>query len=464
MVFSSDYLSECEKERLHSAICHVLAHTGVCFRDKQAVAVFKKHGARTDGEMVYIDERLLMSSLKNAPRSFKVCGRTPDRDFVVGGGAPAFAPASGPVFVADSNGRRPAAKQDFINILKLIETSDLIHFVNYIAVEPQDIPEEKRKLYQIAKALAMTTKPLVGMAMGSLMSDKALSLVSQFYGGLEQYRMIGVINPISPLLYDAAMIEHIAAYARHKQPLMVCPCSLPGATSPVTIAGTILLDCAQTLAGIVLSQLLCPGLPVLFGSTSVSCDMRFLSPAIGSPETGMVSAATVSMAHYYCLPCRTGGALTDAKAVDTQVGIEAAMTLLPALSAGTDFVMHAAGLMDSFNSVSLEKFIIDEDLLAFCQRLVKGFQIDEDTLSLALIDKVGAAGQYLEENHTLERYAHELHMPRLLSKEGYNKWEREGRLSLAERAAKEVATRTAGYTMPQLEPERKKILRAYNVY
>ena len=460
VVFSNDYLSKTEKESIHSAVCHVLENVGIAFQSDKAVEVFKKHGAKTDGNMIYISEKLLMSSLKNTPRSFKVCGRSKERDFVVGGGAPAFAPASGPVFVKTGNEKKLAGKQDYINLLKLMETSEVVNFANFIVVEPQDMPEQQRKLHQIAQTLAMTTKPLVGMAMGPGMSDKALRLISDFYAGLSENRTIGIISPISPLVYDQAMLEHVFAYAEHRQPLMFASCSLPGATSPVTLAGTVVIDSAQSLAGIVLAQLLRPGLPVLFGSTSCSCDMRFLAPAIGSPETGLISAAIASMSHYYNLPCRTGGTLTDAKAVDAQSGLESAMALLPALSAGADFVLQSVGILDSFNIVSLEKFVFDEDVITFAQRMVKGFKIDEASLATALIGAVGAAGQYFEHDHTFDHYR-ELYIPGVLSREGYDQWESEGRLSLSEKIAQKAARRLESYQKPYLEPEREKMLNRY---
>ena len=460
MYFANDYLSKSEKERIHNAVCHLLENVGIAFKCDKAVEVFKKQGAKTDGHMVYISEALLMSSIKSAPRQFTVCGRSPERDVTVGSGTPAFAPASGPVFVKSGDQKAPATKEDYINFLKLTETSGVINFSNYIVVEPQDMAEEQRKLHQIALTLAMTTKPLVGMAMGDGMSARALGLLSDFYGGLSQNRTIGIISPISPLLYDSAMLEHVFSYAEHGQPLMFASCSLPGATSPVTIAGTVAIDSAQALAGIVLAQLIRPGLPVLFSSTSCSCDMRFLSPAIGAPETGLISAATASMSHYYGLPCRTGGTLTDAKAVDAQSGLESAMTLLPALSAGADFILQSAGILDSFNTVSLEKFVIDEDVIAFAQRLVKGFEVSENTLAVDLISEVGAAGQYFENDHTLESYK-ELYVPGILSKEGYNEWESRGGLPLSERAAQQVAQRLAHYERPYLEPEREKLLGRY---
>ena len=457
MIFSNDYLTNTDKERIHKAVCHVFEKVGMVFKCEKAIEVFKKHGAKTDGDVVRFNEDFLMSAVKNAPRTFKVCGRTEDKDFVVGTGEAAFTPASGPVFVKVGGEKRLCRKDDYVDFLKLTETSDVVNFANYIVVEPQDMPEEKRKLYQVAQTLAMTTKPVVGTAMGEGMTDRALELFSDFYGDLSCCRTITVVSPRSPLLYDNSMTELIFSYAKYGQGLMFASCSLPGATSPVTVAGTVVIDTVQSLAGIVLAQLLNPGMPVLFSSTSCSTDMRYLTPSIGAPETGMISAATASMSHYYNLPCRTGGTLNDAKELDAQAGLEAAMTLLPALSSGADFILQAAGILDSFNVVSLEKFVFDEDVIRFAKKLVSGFEVNDDTMALDLIAEVGAYGQYLESDNTIENYR-DLFVPKILSREDYNAWKNNGSRPLTEVAAAEAKRRIDSYERPYLEPEREKLL------
>ncbi len=459
MKFNAQYLSDKEIEVFQNATLMILEKGGVRFQSEAALEIFKKNGAKIDGEIVYIDEKLLNKALKTAQRSFTVYGR--GSEVLIGGDRPALAPASGPVFVKRDGKKRLATQEDYIDFLKLTESSKVINFANYIVVEPQDMPEDKRKLYQIAQTLKYTTKPIVGMAMGEGMSEKALELVSKFYGGLDKNRMLGIISPISPLSYDEGMIEHVFAYAKHRQPLMFAACSLPGATSPVSVAGTIAVDNAEVLAGIVLAQLIAPEMPVLYGSTSTACDMRFLAPSIGSPETGLISASVTALAHSYGLPCRTGGTLTDAKALDMQMGIETAMTLMSAISAGADFVLHAAGVMDSFNTVSLEKFIIDEDTISSILRMKRGYETDDLMLTAELICALGSGAHYVAEDHTLDNYMDEMHTPKLFSREGYDKWEEDGAQSIFDRAQRELAIRLEKYQMPPLEAERLEILDEY---
>lgn len=458
MRVSGSCLSPKEIQDLHEATLKVLAGTGVRFAHEEALEIFKKSGAKTEGAAVYIDEKLLEQALESIPGSFMLYGRESGDNVLVGGGRPVYAPASGPVFVKSGSQKRPASGKDFIDLMKLTQSSPVLGVANYIVVEPQDIDGSRRRLFQLAAALKYSTKPLVGMSVGEGETGKCFELVRKFYGGLAENRLLGVISPISPLTYDRGMIERVMEYARAGQPLMFASCSQPGFTSPATLAGTVVVDNAQQLAGIVFSQLCKPGLPVVYGSTSVSCDMRYASPAIGSPEAALMSMATSALAKYYGLPCRTGGTLTDAKLPDMQAGLESMMVMMSTLISGADFVLQSCGILDSFNTVSLEKFIIDEVTVAMAERFAAGFDIDEHKLAAAVIEKVGPGGMYLDDDHTALNYRSELYIPPLLSRESYSSWEQGGSRTLEQRAHELLNERLNDYEPPPLTPEQENIL------
>lgn len=461
MKVSASFFSREEIGDLHEATLTVLSETGVRFAHQQALEIFKNNGARVSGDRVFIDERLLTEALKSAPPSFTLHGRETEDAVVVGAGRPVYAPASGPVYVKRGSEKRPATRQDFIDLLKLSQSSAVLGVTNYIVVEPQDLDESRRKIFQVAAALKYTTKPLVGTVMGEGRTAQSFRLLRDFYGGLEEYRTLGIISPLSPLAYDRGMLEHVIEYARAGQPLMFASCSQPGFTGPVTLAGTIVVDNAQQLAGIVFSQLCREGLPVIYGSTSTSCDMRFASPAIGSPEASLITIATAELAKFYGLPCRSGGALTDAKSPDMQAGLESMMVSLSTAVAGVDFILHACGILDSFNTVGFEKFVIDETTVAMVERFAAGLEIDEQRLATGVIRKVGPQGMYLAEGHTARFHRSELFIPALLSRESYLNWEKGGSLTLEERAREAVDERLSSYEAPPLPPAQESILAEY---
>lgn len=458
MKVSGSCLSPKEIATLHEATLRVLARTGVAFAHEQALEIFKKNGARTEGNRVFIHERLLERALESIPARFTLYGRESGDHVVVGGGRPVYAPASGPVFVKSGSRKRPASREDYINLIKLTQGSPVLEVANYIVVDPQDIDVGRRRLFQVAAALKYSTKPLVGMSVGEGETKQCFELVRDFYGGLEENRMLGIISPISPLTYDRGMVERIMEYARAGQPLMFASCSQPGFTSPATLAGTVVVDNAQQLAGIVFSQLCKPGLPVIYGSTSVSCDMRHAAPAIGSPEAALMAMATAALARYYGLPCRTGGTLTDAKLPDMQAGLESMMVMLATMISGADFILHACGIIDSFNTVSLEKFIIDEVAVAMAERFAAGIDVDEQRLAVEVIERVGPGGMYLGDEHTAMHFRGELFMPPLLSRENYAGWEEGGALSLEQRARELLEKRLQEYEPPPLTPAQEKLL------
>lgn len=343
-----DFLKSEEVEKLHEATAYVLSRVGLRFQHDKGRHLFQKHGAKVEGETVFIPEKLVHQALSSVPESFVLHGREKDQDVRVGGEDAVFASASGPVYVRRGAKKYLAQDEDFINFIKLTETSTVLGVTNYIMVEPQDILPEKRKMHQVAACLKYSTKPLTGITMGEGLTRSCFDLVERFYGGWQENRLLGIISPISPLVYDAQMINHMMDYAEAGQPVLITPCSLPGATSPVSLSGTLVVDNAQVLAGIVFSQLIRPGLPVIYGNTSTACDLRYASPAIGAPETGLITLAAAQLSKYYGIPCRSGGCLTDAKVPDMQAGLESMLTIMPALMGGVDFILQSCGILESF--------------------------------------------------------------------------------------------------------------------
>jgi len=457
----ADFLQKNEIEKLHEATVHVLSKVGVRFQNDAALEIFRHHGAKVEGNKVFISEKLLLSALATIPKSFRLQGREAKNDVIIGGSAPVLASASGPVYVRRENNKYLAKDEDFINFIKLSETSKVLNVTNYIMVEPQDVAPERRKIHQVASCLRFSTKPMVGITMGDGATTQCLKLVEKFYGSLAEHRLIGIISPISPLVYDEQMLDHVIEYAEADQPLLFASCSLPGATSPITLSGTIVIDNSEVLAGIVLSQLIRPGLPVIFGNTSTACDMRYASPAIGSPETALITLTTAALSKFYGIPCRSGGNLTDAKTADMQAGLESMLTILPSLMSGVDFVLQSCGILESFNTISYEKFIIDEETLTTVKRFVAGYEIREELMGLSMIEQSGPGANFLGEQHTIDFFRKEQYVSDLFSKEGYAQWEERGALTIEQKAGQSIEKRLREYSEPYISKDQEKILQEY---
>lgn len=445
-------------EKLHRATLKVLKEVGVRFDQDEAVERFKEKGFLVRGRQVFFQEHEIQEALDKVPQKFILSGRTSTDDVQVGEGKTIFAPASGPVYIQRDGKRNTTTAQDYIDLLKIYQTSKEVPVINANMTEPQDLPFEERDVFRLKKCLEMTTKPLMGFTTGKVDSRRCVKMIKEFYNNNEGHYVLGIISPVSPLCYDESMIEGMEVYAQENQPLLIASCSLPGATSPVTIAGSLVTNNAEVLAGVVYSQLLRPGLPVIYGGTTPSCDMRMVSPAIGSPETGLMTYGVRALSAYYGLPCRSGGSLTDANQLDMQAGIESTYTLLSAAMAGIDFVVQSCGIMESFNVLSFEKVIIDEENIRLAKRYVRGFEVTDEKIAYDIIAKVGSQGTYITEDHTFQNFKDDFSPAQLMSKEGFDQWQEKGSPSLVDKAKNIIVKRIEQYREPILSEEQKKYL------
>ncbi len=462
MEVKAAFISDVEIEKIHTASIYVLENVGVQFNHQGALNIFKAHGASIEGNKVFISRGLLAQALQSIPQSFTLHGHNPQFDVVIGSNRQVFAPTHGPINIRDGEIRRPALSSDFINFMKLVESSDVLQLANPNILCCHDVNSDNRAIYQLAMCLKYSSKPLIGITSGLQDSKACIELVKKYTGISGRNILLGVVNPVTPLQYDSTMVEAITVYAENSQPLLISSCSMPGATSPATIASTLVVNNAEVLAGIVLSQLIQPGLGVIYGSASVSCDMRYVTPAIGSPETALITYAAAGLSRYYKLPCRSGGALTDSKQLDVQAGVESLQTIMPAVMTGIDFVLHACGVLESFLTIDYDKFIVDEEIIRMTHRLVQGFEISERTISLDIIEAKGPGANYLSEGHTFENFKREFFYPRIFSRENYLQyWEGQQEQTINSRARLIIQERLAATTEPDKTSEQVKILAEY---
>lgn len=459
MKVRGNFITREEVEQIHLMSLRVLAEQGVEFADPFAIETFKSHGARTEGNIVYIDEPLFHKAMSTAPSMFEIKGRNGEK-VILGGDNCVVAPASGPLNVRKGDNVHRNTAEDFMNFQKLHHNSHVMDMLNPNLIEPSDIERSVVRNYQMAICLKYTDKPLIGLTTSPEDSVNSIEMIQKFYGEKDNVTL-GIISTISPLKYDRVMLAAVRIYAEYNQPLMFVCCSTPGATSPVSLFGTMVVNNAEVLAGIVYAQLLRPGISCLYSNTTGSCDLRFVAPSIGSPETALIIYATAAMAEYYNLPCRAGGALSDAKTVGWQAGVESFMTILPSFMSSNNFILHACGIMDSFNTISYEKFILDEQNIEMAQKIVNGISFGDMEEEYENIDEVGPGGTYLLTSHTLEHMKEELYVPKLFNKMGYNKWVMEGLKTENQRALEEAERRIAAYRPVEMDLEQEKVLRSY---
>jgi trimethylamine--corrinoid protein Co-methyltransferase len=282
------------------------------------------------------------------------------------------------------------------------------------------------------------------------------------YGGrdklMDNPATVSLCNSLSPLQFSEEMASSLVELVRGGQAVCVAALIMTGSSGPVTIPGVLALQNAEILAGITLAQLVRPGAPVIYGSTSSAMDMKSGSLSIGAPELSMFTSFTAQVARHYHLPCRSGGGLCDALVTDAQAGAESALALFNAINSGVNFVLHSAGILGGYISASFEKFILDEEVGAMVTRMVRPVEFNDETIDLAGIQKVGPGGHYLTQPKTFKLCRKEIYQTGLMNRQNVEAWQAGGARDLEKVASAKVQERLESFVAPDLSASLKKDL------
>ena len=450
-------LTEAQLQQIHDASMMILSRTGVVFNQPDAVAQFRQGGARVVDQRVYLDQDWVSSALKTAPSQYTLYARNPENTVTVGGQNTVVMPGGGPAFVRDLDGvRRPGTLADVENFARLSQMSPEVHVMARKAVEAQDAPVPLRHLECWRAILTLTDKPAQsGFVGGRAEAEDVLQMLAIVFGGEDAINGIPVahcsVNVNSPLLYDTPMLESLLLFAQCGQPVLISPFVMAGVSGPTTLAGTLAQQNAEVLAGIVLTQLVRPGTPVLYGAATSNVDMRNANPAVGSPESALSIAACAQLARHYGLPSRGGGALTDSPIPDAQSNYERMFTLLTSILCGINYLMHGLGILESYLTMSYEQFVLDLDLLAMVRRFVNGFEISDETLALDTIHAVGPGGFFLDAAHTMRHYREAHFFPQIGIRQSFEGWESSGGQDALQRANVRCQELLEAYAKPDID-------------
>ncbi len=458
-----EFLSRSDIQAIHDTSMKLLGEIGILFPEESALQIFKDHGFKVEGHKVFFSEEQVMGEVKNVPGQFTLHARNPKRDVVIGNGHPVFAPGYGAPFLVDAEtGKRAPTLEDYRNLVKLAHALPHQDLSGYLMVEPRDIPSETAHLHMLLAHMLHSDKAFIGSAEGTCGAQHTMEMLEILYGGKPDRPVtVGLINPLSPLGYGTEMIQALMVYARAQQPVIIATLIMAGSTGPITLAGVLAVQNAELLAGIVLAQLINPGLPCLYGSTSTNIDLRTGALAIGSPELSLCLSAHAQLARFYGLPSRGGGALSDASLTDVQAGYESMFSLLTTVNSGIDFVLHAAGILSSYLAFSYEKFVMDDEICGMLRQYLRGIRVDPDTLAYDVIANVGPGGHFLGEDHTLERCRTEFWQPTLFDRNGLEAWWDGDRVDTTTRATSRWQNLLAQHEDPPLDQTIARQLQSY---
>lgn len=443
------------EQQMHEASMRILARTGMRFEHPEAVRILKENGIRVDDKgTAYFTEEEVMYWVNQAPHAFTLYARNSKHNITVGGDHLNPAPGYGCPFVVDANGeKRAAVTEDFVKFAKLYHQQKSFDVNGGIIVQANDLPVDNATLLMFYMTYLYSDKVLLTGTADGKQVEAMMDMAKAAFGGEEQLkkypRLITLINTVTPLQLTNVMTESLFQFVKNRQPVIIGSLAQAGSTSPVTLAGSLAISNAEILAGIALCQMISPGTPVVYGCETTAADMRSGATAIGSPEGAICYNHTGKMADYYGIPSRAGGCLTDAKKVDAQAGYESMLTFKACRDSNINFMIHAAGIMDAYASMSYEKLIVDFEIIDYVNRYHRYFEINEETIPEDLIDEIGQDGVYLTEDHTFEYCRIEPLTP-AISVRGTT--EIPGK-QLEENIQKKIDKMLASYVQPALDPE-----------
>lgn len=449
-------IQDWEIKKIHEKSLEILEEVGVNFEHEEILEFFRKKGVRTEGCRVFFTPGQVEEHLKSLRESFVI--ETPFASLRIGGGSRAVATASGAMTILKEGKIVTPSVEDYIDLKKMDDMSPFVNLGCVPGIYAAGLPEGETELVKTALSLRYSKKPLIASCETGRSAAQSIAFIKEFYGDTGTYYTLGIENIISPLRYCREDVAATLAYVRQNQPVCITCCSAPGMSSPITVGGTVVQNNAEILAGMVMTQMVNPGVPVIYGNVTYSSDLRKAVPISWGPEVAVFMQYAKAMADYYRVPCRVGGSLSGAKQLDWQDGAETAVSMMTTLDCKTDLMFHAFGELDCLNVFSLEKYLLDEELFEARFSVEEKEYITEENIQMDMIKRVGPRGTYMLEDETLELYRTEVFHPRLFNCENYHNWKQQGMTSVVNKAHGSVAERLETYEAPVYDARRTQML------
>lgn len=453
----TEVLAEDQVEAIHAASLRLLRETGMRVLEPDARQRLRSAGCVVVEDRVRFDPDMVLDTIASAPSSFTLRSRNPARDLTIGGRHVVFAAVGGPAFCSDlDRGRRPGTFAEQCDYLRIIQSLGIIHQEGGGPFEAMDLPAETRHLDLLAALTRLLDKNWQGIALGRQRAADSIDIAAIALGtdrdGLAaDPAVLAIVNTNSPLSLDIPMAEGLTELAEANQAVCVTPFTLAGAMAPATLAGALTLMNAEVLAGVVLTQLVRRGSPVVYGSFTSNVDMRSGSPAFGTPEYTKAAQAGGQLARRYGLPYRSSNT-TAANTPDAQAAYESQMSLWGAVAGGANLVNHAAGWLEGGLTASFEKLVIDAEMLQMMAEYLRPIVTDDDALGLEAIDAVGPGGHFFGSPHTMTRYETAFYSPLVSDWRNYETWADDGAVDTARRANRIWKQLLFEYEQPALDP------------
>jgi trimethylamine--corrinoid protein Co-methyltransferase len=455
-------LTEEHIESIDRASIQILESTGIAVYEKQSLDILERSGARVDRStsIVRIPERLIRDSLESIPEKVILAGRSGSDPITLGSEDSRFLSSLQGIEVLDieTGEIRPSLLSDVAMFARIVDSMNNIDIYG-VTVVAHDVPGELHYLKELAVAVENTSKHVIHSCLGTEMTKGFVRIAEAVSGGPEALIKRPAVSsygcPVSPLQLDRANTEAMVEFAKAGVPYTALSAAMAGASSPMSLAGTLALLNAEVLASVTICELFNPGTAVIYGSASSIMDMRTGVMALGAPERAIINTGTVELAHHYGMPAWSSGLTTDAKMPGEQAMMEKVMTGLPLLLAGSDIIIGPA-MLSSATMYSPEQLVVDNEAVGALRRIKAGIKVDSESLALEAIDTAGPGGGYIGMRQTLEHFRKDIWVPVLVDRNLRENWTMLGKRDLRT-GANEIARKIMKeHRAKPLEDEQKK--------
>lgn len=458
-------LSGAELQAIRSATLEALGSTGVDVFEGEALSLLREAGAPVTAQRrVLIPSELIERAVETAPRRVILFSRDGSQQIALEGNTVFFGTGSDcPKIVDPFTGQsRPFTKEDAARAARLADALRNLSFHMSVGLV-SDVPRLTSDRHQFAAMLLNTSKPVVFTAHNREGMQDILRIGAVAAGGeralSERPSVCLYAEPVSPLRHIGVAVEKLLLAADRRIPVVYTPGATSGGTLPATLAGALVVANCEVLSGLVIHQLKNPGAPFIGGGVLTIMDMSSGIFSYGAPELSLLSAAFTEVIHSYGLPVFGTCGCSDAKELDQQAAIEATFSTLTSALSGANLV-HDIGYLESGLLGSFEMMVLTDEVIGMIKRMLQGIRVDEETLGLDVIHKVGPGGHFLTDEHTLRHFRAEQFFPRLLDRQNYANWAAAGGKSMKERLNQEVRRILADYEPEQVPEERRKAISA----
>jgi len=432
-----------EVRRIHEATLDVLADTGMTYHSQKALDILAAHGAAVDREttVAKLPPALVEQALATLPASFVLGGRTPADDLTLDGEHVYLSSDGCGVFRRELDGTvRPSRKSDLVDTARVVQALDNVSATSAI-VSAQDCPAETRVLHEFDACVRNSSKHTIVVSIKEDREARSLLRMAEaLAGGRDELRrrppFTAIICTVSPLHQERFGMDLALTLAEAGIPISFYPMPILGATAPVTIAGAAVVNNAELVGATVLVQLAHPGAKVIHGGGPTAMDMNSGAYASNSPEAILLRSVQGHMADFYGMPAWFGAGATTAKEPGAQSAYENALAMFMAYADGADLTF-GTGLLDGSRILCLENIVVDDEVFGMVRRILRGVRVDDESLAVDLIKRMGFGGDYLFDRHT-RAHVRELWQARLGETGSYDAWVQAGRRGVIDKAADRV--------------------------